>query len=395
MTKGEDMSEKPGERDEEFWVKLLDHIVEKGRRTPKVQVERAIGPILGLFLDESISNLLASDVITLAHEFPLKREQGCQSRNIDWLMYDTTNNEILLVELKTEATSFRKDQLRIYVDLAGSGPPWTSMQNDFNEIFTCSKNCKYVWAKSELDRKLGELGSGIDTAQARVIYLAPESTRDSFDKALKDLSLDPDDLAKKVERVKFVSFSDLSDISDSTSKGSFPRHRDKFFKILRCLDKPVEDYEGDVVDGQRASGKSYQGRISFEEVLRMCKENGPITVGFMGGLPALERQDVAHLEKRMYKWDWANGKGIGEKNPYNWINGVDFAQAVRMIRSTKARSEADSLRLSACVEKVLLANPDFTFGQLIDLVSSDADVALDEMDDEWLIGALESLSYRQ
>ena len=58
---------------------------------PKVQIESAIGPIIGFFLAEALSKALGQEIVTLCPEFPIRRalvevsNGGInQSTNIDW-----------------------------------------------------------------------------------------------------------------------------------------------------------------------------------------------------------------------------------------------------------------------------------------------------------------------
>jgi hypothetical protein len=407
MNTGEEMNSIADKTGDAFWGELLHHIVEKGRRTPKVQVERAVGPILGFFLDQAISDLLnndddvqpegrlRADVVTLATEFPLKKpDPSNQSTNIDWLMYDEANNELLLVELKTETTSFRSDQLGTYLAIA-TGSPWCRMKMDFDAIYNASKSWKYQCAKNLLEKQHEKFEERLVNARARVLYLAPEATRDSFNTALEGLRLKPTGSVLAENAVKLFSFKQLAASSNAKSEGNFDHFRDKFFRFLRRLDEAVEECEADAVDSLHVMGKNYREQVSLAEVLQRCAVSSPVIVGFMGGMPELERQDVAHLENRIYKWDWADERGVGQKKRKNWIDGTKFVETVGKIRSATSRSEADSRRLSSCIQNALLENPELTLGQLIDFASSDSGIALDEMADKYLVEALEELPVRE
>ena len=88
---------------------------------PKVQVERAVGPILGLFIPEVFSEQhWGKHLILLGEEFPLRKPPvdgipSFQSTNIDWLLYNMGDGELVFVELKMAETSFDDSQARTYL----------------------------------------------------------------------------------------------------------------------------------------------------------------------------------------------------------------------------------------------------------------------------------------
>ena len=388
LSTGEGMNTKAAGTDEAFWDALLDHIVEKGRCTPKFQVERAIGPILGFFLEKAISDLLGREVITLAAEFPLKKPNpNKQSTNIDWLMYDKVKNHLLLVELKTEVASFSRKQLAIYLNLAASESPWKGMENGFKEIYETSKSWKYRFAKDKLDEVLKNKRKRVTGARVRVLYLAPESSRGLFNRALKKFKSDNLKLNLDNDSVEFFSFESLKLRPDEKGDDDLARYRAKLYKALHRLD---EDYE-DGIDGKilpKASGKNFRARISLGEVLTKCRRNQPVTIGFTGGRVMLKKLDVAHLEKRLYKWDWADERGVGVKDPRNWIDGAKFVEIVETIRATKLRDEAQDQYIASRLSEALMNNSELTLGQLIDRVSRDSALALDDISDNELVEAL-------
>jgi len=381
-----------------FWGNLLTHIVEGGRRTPKFQVERAIGPMLGFFLPRALSELLDSNghsngetrdksvVITLAAEFPLKKPgDSKQSTNIDWLMYDTANNELLLVELKTEFASFQGEQLDRYLELATTANPWIGMKEDFDNICKVTKSPKYTYAAKKL-REVLDNCPDVENARVRVVYLAPKATAAAFDEAVKKFK--PTSALGSDSAVCFF-FEDLARFANGTAKDDLAPYRDKLFSALTPLDLGLG------LDGSteaEASKKNYRGRLSLDEVLRNCKEDKSILVGFKGGSKALAQQDVSHLQKRLYKWDKAGDKGVGSKIQVNWIEAEQFLKIVEPILSGELRSDADVQRLASVVGDALRNNPKLTLGQIIERVSSDAPIPLDELSDDDLVKALAGLA---
>lgn len=92
----------------------------EGTMIPKSQIERAVGPILSMFLDVVLSETFREDkklsgsLKLVCPEFPLKKKDNWQSTNIDWLMYNKDRKQLLFVELKTSDTSINDDQNSIY-----------------------------------------------------------------------------------------------------------------------------------------------------------------------------------------------------------------------------------------------------------------------------------------
>src|SRR6476659_2192899 len=102
-----------------FAETLMDHIME-GVMIPKVQTERAVGPILSMFLAEVLTLTLRDDPVLsgpltlICPEFPLKKPENNASTNVDWLMLNQSRNQLLFVELKTSDTSVDLEQSAIY-----------------------------------------------------------------------------------------------------------------------------------------------------------------------------------------------------------------------------------------------------------------------------------------
>jgi len=99
-----------------FLAKLFSEL-EYLNTVPKFQLERAVSPLLGIFIEEIINNKYAANVIASIPEFPLKKIKNFQSTNIDWLLIDKINNTLYCVELKTDSHSFRDTQLKKYIQI--------------------------------------------------------------------------------------------------------------------------------------------------------------------------------------------------------------------------------------------------------------------------------------
>lgn len=97
--------------------KFLSRLIkefEKLNKVPKFQLERAISPLLGIFIEEIINKDCDASVDHSQPEFPLKKRGSKQSTNIDWLLFDKNKKAIYCVELKTDPNSYDKEQNKIY-----------------------------------------------------------------------------------------------------------------------------------------------------------------------------------------------------------------------------------------------------------------------------------------
>lgn len=82
--------------------------------TPKFQFERAISPLLTIFIKDIINKKFEARVTVTIPEFPLKKGLNNQSTNIDWLLIDETNFTLYCVELKTDNYSISNKQIERY-----------------------------------------------------------------------------------------------------------------------------------------------------------------------------------------------------------------------------------------------------------------------------------------
>lgn len=101
-----------------FVGRLMDEML-RLQRLPKVQVERVVGPVLGMFLPDALGPCLGALGATdgyevVAPEFPLRRADNNQSTNVDWLLVHRGLGLVVLVELKTDRGSMRDEQHTVY-----------------------------------------------------------------------------------------------------------------------------------------------------------------------------------------------------------------------------------------------------------------------------------------
>jgi len=219
--------------DEGFVEALMKHLLYHCK-IPKVQVERALGAILGLFIAGVLPPTLGDDLKMICAEFPLRKASrdisGCdqsttsdgkQSTNIDWLLHSEKRDQLLFVELKTADTGFRSTQHQTYlrvIDRIRRGKSASFLLADVVTIAKASrKRAKYAELLNCLDEQYFQCDD------ARLVYLAPE--------AMVAAHSGRDD-----DRVEWLRFQDLRDISPK-----FPAEWSAIRRHLAHLDSPAQD----------------------------------------------------------------------------------------------------------------------------------------------------------
>ena len=161
-----------------FIEELMAHILHL-TKIPKVQVERAIGPILGLFIEELLSTIWGKQVEVICEEFPLLKEQGsnCLSTNIDWLL-KVGDDQLIFLELKTAYSTFNEKQEAKYVraikeiELSGSSFLLTNLEKIMEQS---QEEEKYEEVRKCFLAKLRDS----NCKKAKLVYLAPLAMRDA------------------------------------------------------------------------------------------------------------------------------------------------------------------------------------------------------------------------
>lgn len=158
---------------------FMAHIMEQ-TMVPKLQVERIVGPILGMFLPEVLSVVLTDKVKMISSEFPLRKgPETLQSTNIDWLLYAGERQELLFVELKTTDTTYNPIQHQVYREVINrirkDGPSFLAA--DVEAITPGSRERgKYRKLLSKIpssDQRFRDCRNG------RVVYLAPREMKET------------------------------------------------------------------------------------------------------------------------------------------------------------------------------------------------------------------------
>jgi hypothetical protein len=298
-----------------FLDALLKNILD-GRMIPKYQVERAISPLLGIFLPDILTEKLKSKnkIEMICAEFPLKKPENNQSTNIDWLMYDEDRDELIFFEMKTSDSSYKQEQFDIYDSIINKSS-FSFLINGLEDIWGVSlehgKYSKIIEDTKKFKDKI------TNCKNARIVYLVPKIIKV---KLIRDFGQE--------HNVTVLSFSDLPEtlpLSEFASE----------WKVIR---KAIQEINNSSValrngkNGQTQTRINFEEKVDFNQIIELCKTSGkPIVVGYVGGLDNLMKKSIAEIEKRKWKWDVKeNGQGV--KTPSNWIDGDKFLQAIENIR---------------------------------------------------------------
>lgn len=139
---------------------------------PKVQIERAISPLLSIFITDIINHFLKTNIKFYLPEFPLKKENN-QSTNIDWLLVDEENKKLYFIEFKTTSDSFIAKQLKIYDKIISRINEGSALflYEDLKQIQRKSKKKeKYSSVLNKFNNENNQFGNIRD---AEIIYFAP------------------------------------------------------------------------------------------------------------------------------------------------------------------------------------------------------------------------------
>jgi len=136
----------------DFTNQLLK-LISSNKRFPAYQAERRIDIFINFFLEDILKYKLRKDlneieIDDIAPEFPLKKEKGNQSTNMDYLCLlrsDGAINKILFVELKTDTISFSNAQYQTYLNYKND-KTWKDCIDDLSEISN-SKGMPFLYRK--------------------------------------------------------------------------------------------------------------------------------------------------------------------------------------------------------------------------------------------------------
>jgi len=255
-------------------------------------------------------------VVMICEEFPLRKAQAkeakgirtYQSTNIDWLLYDATDDQLVFLELKTADTSFDPAQEEIYrrliMEIGECGSSF--LVKDIEEIMFASLERK----KYEEVLKCVQDPCYSNCRKAKLVYLAPAAMREARGQ-------------HPGNGVEWLSFQDLPE----EAPGEFAVEWRIIRRQLVQLDRMTRHSRNGTQEG--GERRNYGDTCGFEEMVRLCEENGnTIVVGFDGGPRKLRATTLDEICKRpAFKWDHTEG-GKGVKDDRNWIPGRKFLEIV-------------------------------------------------------------------
>lgn len=228
----------------EYFVRLVNY-----NKIPKLQIERAISPFLSIFIEDLMTDFLKDNpklkgkIEMILPEFPLKKEnnqtikkENNHSTNIDWLLINREKGVLLFVELKTAASSYKREQLDIYKKIQNNIRDNTAkfLYEDIVQIRENSNEPnKYNYVLNELEPFIKTLKTIRDVA---VIYIVPSKTK------------------RQLSQAEVLTFSELP--QDLPTK--YPFEWTQVRNFLISIDNQIDD-----ISGSRA--------ISKEDFLRTLK----------------------------------------------------------------------------------------------------------------------------
>jgi hypothetical protein len=174
---------KPGGTMSDFFKELMDSIVDS-QNVPKVQVERSISPILGMFIESIVEeHLEGKDKYRIvSEEFPLRVEGSLRSTNVDWLLVNEKKDRLVLVELKTCGSSYRTKQLERYTELQEqieNGDSGVVLREDLKKIWEAGgskeRRLKYECLVEAFDERIG---SPPKIESAAIVYIVPTAVEE-------------------------------------------------------------------------------------------------------------------------------------------------------------------------------------------------------------------------
>jgi hypothetical protein len=230
-------------KETEFIDELMRHIIE-GTKIPKVQVERAIGPILGFFIESILDKYFenhpdySGKFEMISPEFPLKKDNN-QSTNIDFLMVNNSRKMLVLFELKTDLGSIDKEQMETYSNYKKliSKFSTSEIKDDLIQINKASKGTKYETIISSFNKAIPNPS---EIKESIIVYLAPNTQS----------------LVNEIHKPDFaLSFNDLPELIDHKYA--------EFWQIIRNI----------LVQLDNNSLKKQQKGLSGNEVMNLIVNN--------------------------------------------------------------------------------------------------------------------------
>lgn len=312
--------------DHSFFTQLLGSVL-GAAKYPKVQLERALGPIMHGFMEPLMTALLQEDVRMVAPEFPIQcSKDNLQSSNIDWLMYAPGTQRLVFVELKTNINAYRSVQANSYAKVQCQvGKDSAQYLRDFlTEVEGVSKSKKYEHLLSQLD-KVDDWSS---VKELLVVYLAPGDMPAQF----------PSPGEKNEPVCGGWQWHRFAHLPAALPQGHSPWTDmwPALHAALLQVDEQERDLRADRVREEDAAiGSNYKGIVGWDEVKQLAREKPQeLVIGFVGGAKALRKMPIEELRERRFKYDDDFGQpraGKPVKQHSNWILGAPFLEAAQHV----------------------------------------------------------------
>jgi hypothetical protein len=150
-----------------FLTEVFDLLV-ANKQLPKYQFERRVDIFVNVFLEDVLGALFGGTYQLVVPEFPLKKDDDCNSTNVDYLLFHTTpegHEKWVFLELKTAAGSIGPKQLAVYRRSVERGMP--ALMRDLPLIRERTK------ARAAYDELALRLSAFPHDRPIEIIYLAP------------------------------------------------------------------------------------------------------------------------------------------------------------------------------------------------------------------------------
>ncbi len=178
----------------ETFLRKIFSLLSGNQQFPYYQAERRIDIFINFFLEDIIrQHTEFKDAIFVAAEFPLKKnEKTDHAAHIDYLMYSQSKSTVLLVELKTDDSSFDSNQIDFYLN--------HEYFEDWYKKFESIKLNRHKTLKEYLQEVIKErIGSDLQNIKTAVIILKPTLVKGDYDKLKCDHN-----------RITFIPLKDLN-----------------------------------------------------------------------------------------------------------------------------------------------------------------------------------------
>ena len=148
------------------FLEPLFNLLVANKEFPNYQAERRIDIFINYFVEKILSSYLEKETVFVCPEFPLKKTNTNQSTKLDYLC--KTKNEIVFVELKTDASSLKTEQADIYLKSS-----WTQCLADLKIIYDAVKNKEHRKKYDVLMATIHTIELTEENTPLKILYISP------------------------------------------------------------------------------------------------------------------------------------------------------------------------------------------------------------------------------